>query len=101
MDDLFSSQAALYARYRPTYPRELYEFIFRHLHRQQYAWDCATGSGQVAAFLAGQIGFTRIAAVAEDMLRQGTLPPPPASLDEVLTVDREARIRTRALLQAA
>ena len=53
----------------------------------------------VAAFLAGQIGFTRIAAMAEDMLGQGTLPPPPATLDEVLLVDREARTRARALLQ--
>ena len=55
----------------------------------------------VAAFLAGQIRFTRIAAMAEDMLQQGTLPPPPATLDEVLLVDREARDRARALLQAA
>ena len=54
----------------------------------------------VAAFLAGQIGFTRIAAMAEDMLGQGTLPPPPSTLDEVLLVDREARTRARALLQA-
>ncbi|QNE06432.1 1-deoxy-D-xylulose-5-phosphate reductoisomerase [Croceicoccus marinus] len=53
----------------------------------------------VAAFLSGQIGFTRIAAMAEDMLGQGTLPPPPATLDEVLMVDREARTRARALLQ--
>lgn len=55
----------------------------------------------VAAFLAGQIGFTRIAAMAEDMLQQGTLPPPPATLDEVLLVDSETRTRARALLQAA
>jgi len=55
----------------------------------------------VAAFLDGQIAFTRIAAMAEDMLQQGTLPPPPASLDDVLLVDGETRIRARALLQAA
>ncbi|ARU16176.1 1-deoxy-D-xylulose-5-phosphate reductoisomerase [Croceicoccus marinus] len=54
----------------------------------------------VAAFLSGQIGFTRIAAMAEDMLGQGTLPPPPSTLDEVLLVDCEARTRARALLQA-
>ncbi len=55
----------------------------------------------VAAFLTGQIRFTRIAAMAEDLLQQGTLPPPPATLDEVLLVDAEARARARALLQAA
>ncbi|GGD73105.1 1-deoxy-D-xylulose-5-phosphate reductoisomerase [Croceicoccus mobilis] len=55
----------------------------------------------VAAFLDGRIGFTRIAAMAEDMLQQGTLPPAPVTLDEVLVIDRETRLRAKALLQAA
>ena len=54
----------------------------------------------VAAFLAGQIGFTRIAAHVEDVL--STFSPPPAnSLDDVYTVDREARARARLLMEAA
>lgn len=51
MSDLFSEQAAYYARYRPVYPDELYNFIFEHLGKKKYAWDCGTGSGQVAAYL--------------------------------------------------
>jgi ubiquinone/menaquinone biosynthesis C-methylase UbiE len=50
--DLFSTQANVYAAFRPTYPNELYEFIFSNLNGKKKAWDCATGNGQVAGFLA-------------------------------------------------
>src|SRR5688572_2580381 len=46
--DLFSSQSKAYAAFRPTYPAELYEFIFRNTKNFVLAWDCATGNGQVA-----------------------------------------------------
>ncbi len=52
----------------------------------------------VAAFLAGQIGFTRIAAHVEDVLC-GFAPPAPSSLGEVIAVDAEARVRARALME--
>jgi 1-deoxy-D-xylulose-5-phosphate reductoisomerase len=54
----------------------------------------------VAAFLAGQIGFTRIAAVVEQTLGRA-LPPAPASLDEVLAVDAEARKLAADMLEPA
>ena len=50
--DLFSKQADLYARYRPTYPKELYEYILSFVKEQNIAWDCATGNGQAAVVLA-------------------------------------------------
>ena len=49
--DLFSEQADLYARYRPTYPKELYEYIFSFVKEKNTAWDCATGNGQAAVVL--------------------------------------------------
>ena len=49
--DLFSKQADLYARYRPTYPKELYEYIFSFVKEKNTAWDCATGNGQAAVVL--------------------------------------------------
>lgn len=49
--DYFSSHAQLYAAFRPTYPEELYQFIFDHVKEKSIAWDCATGNGQVAGFL--------------------------------------------------
>jgi ubiquinone/menaquinone biosynthesis C-methylase UbiE len=50
--DLFSKQADLYARYRPTYPKELYEYILSFVNEKNVAWDCATGNGQAAVALA-------------------------------------------------
>jgi ubiquinone/menaquinone biosynthesis C-methylase UbiE len=50
--DLFSKQSDLYARYRPTYPKELYEYILSFVKEKNTAWDCATGNGQAAIVLA-------------------------------------------------
>jgi ubiquinone/menaquinone biosynthesis C-methylase UbiE len=50
--DYFSGHSRLYATFRPTYPANLYEFIFQHLKKFDAAWDCATGNGQVARVLA-------------------------------------------------
>ncbi|WP_316735318.1 class I SAM-dependent methyltransferase [Pedobacter aquatilis] len=52
MKDNFSTQAAEYAIYRPTYPKELYDYIFSLVKSKKAAWDCATGNGQVARELA-------------------------------------------------
>lgn len=44
----------------------------------------------VSSFLSGQIGFTRITAMVEEVLNRYD-PPAPRALDDVLAVDREAR----------
>jgi 1-deoxy-D-xylulose-5-phosphate reductoisomerase len=54
----------------------------------------------VAAFLGGQIPFTRIAAQVEDVLGAYS-PPAPASLSDVLAVDGEARARASMLAGTA
>src|SRR5437868_6193508 len=51
MKDNFSAQAAGYARYRPGYPQELFDFVNAHVKGNTVAWDCATGNGQAAKFL--------------------------------------------------
>lgn len=48
----FSTQAAYYAKYRPTYPRELFEYLRSVTPLHNRAWDCATGNGQAALGLA-------------------------------------------------
>ena len=50
--DLFSRQAANYARYRPTYPSALIDYIVSFVPEKNIAWDCATGNGQAAVLLA-------------------------------------------------
>jgi SAM-dependent methyltransferase len=52
MKDNFSNQASLYAKYRPTYPPSLFDFILSHVKGRDAAWDCATGNGQTAKELA-------------------------------------------------
>lgn len=50
--DLFSKQAATYARWRPGYPPEFISYIVSHVHARDTALDCATGNGQAAVLLA-------------------------------------------------
>jgi ubiquinone/menaquinone biosynthesis C-methylase UbiE len=52
MKDNFSKQANIYAKYRPQYPQELFDFILQHTDKTENAWDCATGNGQSAKVLA-------------------------------------------------
>jgi methylase of polypeptide subunit release factors len=47
----FIAQASFYAKYRPTYPSVMYDFILGHTIGRAQAWDCATGNGQVAVEL--------------------------------------------------
>ena len=54
----------------------------------------------VAAFLGGQISFTRIAALVEDTVSRYTAAAP-GTLAEVLEIDREARVRAEAMLENA
>lgn len=66
MRDLFSKQAADYAKYRPGYPKALYDCIFNHVRNFDLAWDCATGNGQAAVELAAE--FKQV--IATDMSRK-------------------------------
>jgi ubiquinone/menaquinone biosynthesis C-methylase UbiE len=50
--DLFSSRADVYAKYRPAYPLELFDYIVSFVNNREAAWDCATGNGQAANALA-------------------------------------------------
>jgi hypothetical protein len=50
--DLFSEHSDIYVKYRPLYPKELYDFIFDHVSKKEMALDCGTGNGQAAGILA-------------------------------------------------
>jgi SAM-dependent methyltransferase len=50
--DHFSKQAADYAKFRPTYPQQLFEYLGSIAPSRQLAWDCGTGNGQAAVGLA-------------------------------------------------
>lgn len=50
--DHFSKQSSDYARYRPVYPAELYEYLASLTPEHDRAWDVGTGNGQAAIGLA-------------------------------------------------
>lgn len=50
--DYFSKQAAAYTQFRPTYPKELFDYIAALPKQHHCAWDCGTGNGQAAVELA-------------------------------------------------
>ncbi len=47
-EDHFSLQAGDYARFRPTYPPELFAYLASVAPGRRLAWDCGTGNGQAA-----------------------------------------------------
>lgn len=58
--DHFSGQAADYAKFRPSYPQELFNYLGSIASSRQLAWDCGTGNGQAAVGLASV--FDRVVA---------------------------------------
>lgn len=52
MKDNFSTLSDQYAKYRPTYPPELFVYLNNLIPVKEAAWDCGTGNGQVAFELA-------------------------------------------------
>lgn len=58
--DHFSAQAEGYAKFRPSYPDALFQFLAREVPARNEAWDAGTGSGQAAVGLAQH--FARVTA---------------------------------------
>ncbi|MGH2622880.1 MAG: class I SAM-dependent methyltransferase, partial [Sphingobacterium sp.] len=50
--DNFSKHASIYAKFRPSYPYELYNYLHSLTNQHTLAWDCGTGNGQSAIHLA-------------------------------------------------
>jgi SAM-dependent methyltransferase len=69
--DLFSSHANQYATFRPDYPNELYEFIFRQVTSFSSAWDCATGNGQAAKVLSEKFDRVHATDISEKQMANG------------------------------
>jgi hypothetical protein len=67
--DLFSTQAATYAAFRPVYPDELYNFLFTITPGFNHAWDCGTGNGQVAIQLAKRFAKVDATDISESQMQ--------------------------------
>ncbi|GGC02056.1 class I SAM-dependent methyltransferase [Dyadobacter sediminis] len=68
MKDNFSKQADAYARFRPTYPDEAFDFILSTVKTKDAVWDCGTGNGQLAAKLSGYFNTVFATDISEKQL---------------------------------
>ena len=71
--DLFSLQAADYARFRPVYPPELYAWLAAKAPARRLAVDVGTGNGQAAVALAAH--FERVIGVEPSDGQRGNATP--------------------------
>lgn len=67
--DLFSNQSKTYAKYRPTYPQQLFDYIFQFVEQKDLAWDCATGNGQAAGVLADHFKKVKASDLSEAQIK--------------------------------
>lgn len=77
MTDFFADHAADYARHRPRYPAELFEYLASLVSRRLVAWDCATGNGQAAEALVPY--FERVVASDRSLRQVAEARPSPVS----------------------
>lgn len=47
----FGEHSSDYLRFRPTYPKGLFQFLTKQVNEHELAWDCGTGNGQAAFVL--------------------------------------------------
>jgi hypothetical protein len=66
--DLFSTQSKAYAQFRPSYPKELFDYILQFVEERKCAWDCATGNGQAAKVLAGYFEKIEASDISESQI---------------------------------
>ncbi|WP_443937034.1 class I SAM-dependent methyltransferase [Pedobacter sp. MW01-1-1] len=75
MKDNFSTQSADYAIFRPTYPKDLYAFLYTLIAHADSAWDCATGTGQVATELAKHFKQVYATDISENQIANASKMP--------------------------
>ncbi|KOY86789.1 SAM-dependent methyltransferase [bacterium 336/3] len=70
MKDNFSTGSDLYAKYRPTYPQELFDALLAHISNKKLALDVGTGNGQVAEQLAKYFEKVYATDISNEQIKQ-------------------------------
>lgn len=73
--DHFSARAADYARFRPSYPEALFDWLAAQTAAHDFAWDCGCGNGQATVALAARYGGVVGTDLSERQIRAA--PPHP------------------------
>lgn len=69
MKDHFSTSPEQYAKYRPSYPQSIFDFIYPLLSEKSVAWDCGTGNGQIAQELSKDFDLVEATDISEQQLK--------------------------------
>ncbi|WP_461532686.1 class I SAM-dependent methyltransferase [Sinomicrobium sp.] len=75
MKDLFSGHAADYSRFRPSYPEALVSYLASMPKSREIAWDCGTGSGQLAGALAAYFKSVYATDISEKQMQNAVQTP--------------------------
>ena len=67
--DRFSKQSKTYKDYRPTYPEELFNYIYSFCNGRNTCWDCGTGNGQVAALLSNSFDQVYATDISQEQIK--------------------------------
>jgi ubiquinone/menaquinone biosynthesis C-methylase UbiE len=73
--DLFSTQATDYKKFRPTYPKELFNWIADKAPAKDVVWDCGTGNGQAAQELVKSFDSVKATDPSEKQLSEAVQNP--------------------------
>jgi ubiquinone/menaquinone biosynthesis C-methylase UbiE len=73
--DLFSAHSDIYSKYRPLYPKELYDFILDRVIIKEMALDCGTGNGQAASVLADHFKEVHATDISEKQIKNAIQKP--------------------------
>ena len=68
MKDNFSNFSDNYAKFRPTYPQTIFDFLYPLLKEKHKAWDCATGNGQIARELCHAFDFVEATDLSQSQI---------------------------------
>lgn len=68
MKNPFSNSSDNYAKFRPTYPQTIFEFLYPLLKEKNKAWDCGTGNGQVAQELSKYFDMVEASDISQSQI---------------------------------
>lgn len=68
--DKFSTQSAIYKKYRPLYPQALFDEILEQVSARTKCWDCGTGNGQIAGRLSAYFDHVEATDISQNQLDQ-------------------------------
>lgn len=92
--DYFSGHAADYAKYRPRYPSELFEWLAQQCTRRDRGWDCATGNGQAAIALANHFDQVIATDASAEQIQQA---PEHARVTYQVALAEDSRLATQSI----